>query len=221
MTPDQFVSTYHDLKASAILRTSISEAAKPAMEAAVAGGFRIVEFTLTTPGALDLISEFSARDGLIVGAGTVLSVDDVKRAADAGARFLVSPVMDVEVIIAATNRGLAMMPGTHTATEMLQAHRAGAPLCKLFPAPGTGPSYVKSILGPMPFLRIVPTNGVHLNNAASYLKAGAHAVGFTTALFDTNDLVQGAFERTEEKARKLLEAVGVGTANTAVHSQGV
>ena len=157
MTPDDFVGFLKNHMASAILRTSCAEAARPAMEAAVRGGFRIVEFTLTTPGALELIEEFAGRDGLVVGAGTVLSVEQAKAAVDRGASFLVSPVVDEKVIETAGALGVAVMPGTHTPTEMLRAHRAGAPLQKLFPAPGIGAAYVKACLGPMPFLRIVPT----------------------------------------------------------------
>jgi len=211
MKPDEFITRYREARASAILRTSVVEAAAPAMEAAIRAGFTIVEFTLTTPGALDLITAFARREGIVVGAGTVLSPDEALNAVEAGAEFLVAPVVDEAVIEEARRLGVAVMPGAFTATEMLAAHRAGAPLVKLFPAPGTGPTYVKSILASMPFLRIVPTNGVHENNAAAYLKAGALAVGFTTALFDANDLAAGAFDRTEEKARKLLQATGAPT----------
>ena len=148
-----------EVRATAILRTDIEEAAAPAMEAAVRAGFRAVEFTLTTPNAFSLIEDFARRDGLVVGAGTVLTPEDAKRAVEAGARFLVSPAMDEDVIRAAVSLNVAMMPGCHTPTEMLAAHRAGAPLQKLFPAPGIGPAYVKACLDPMPFLRIVPTHG--------------------------------------------------------------
>ncbi len=178
MTPEAFLDILGSVRATAILRTPLTEAATPAMEAAIRGGFRVVEFTLTTPDALELIGAFSKRDELVVGAGTVLTVEEARAAVDAGARFLVSPVVDEAVIEEAARLGVAAMPGTHTPTEMLRAHRAGAPLQKLFPAPDTGPNSVKSILGPMPFLRIVPTSGVHLNNAASFLRAGAFAVGF-------------------------------------------
>ena len=194
-------------RASAILRTESAAAAARAMEAAVRGGFRVIEFTLTTPGALERIAEFSKREGLLVGAGTVLSVEDARKAVEAGARFLVSPVVDEAVIEEAKKLGVAAMPGTHTPTEMLRAWRAGAPLQKLFPAPGAGPAYVRACLGPLPFLRIVPTNGVDEENAAATLEAGAYAVGFTTALFDPETLEAGRFERIEERARKLLRAV--------------
>ncbi len=207
MTPDDFVGFLKNHRASAILRTSCAEAARPAMEAAVHGGFRIVEFTLTTPGALELIEEFAGRDGLVVGAGTVLSVEQAKAAVDRGASFLVSPVVDEKVIEAAGALGVAVMPGTHTPTEMLRAHRAGAPLLKLFPAPGIGAAYVKACLGPMPFLRIVPTAGVDQSNAAAYLAAGAFAVGFVAPLFDPQEIAAGRFARIQERARSLLQAV--------------
>ncbi len=207
MTPDDFVGFLKNHRASAILRTSCAEAARPAMEAAVDGGFRIVEFTLTTPGALELIEEFAGRDGLVVGAGTVLSVEQAKAAVDRGASFLVSPVVDEKVIETAGALGVAVMPGTHTPTEMLRAHRAGAPLQKLFPAPGIGAAYVKACLGPMPFLRIVPTAGVDQSNAAAYLAAGAFAVGFVAPLFDPQEIAAGRFAGIQERARSLLQAV--------------
>ncbi|MCZ6835852.1 MAG: bifunctional 4-hydroxy-2-oxoglutarate aldolase/2-dehydro-3-deoxy-phosphogluconate aldolase [Planctomycetota bacterium] len=207
MTPDAFVQEFHDAKASAILRTDDPDVIRPAMDAAIKGGFKIIEFTLTCPDAYEHIAHYAQRDDLIVGAGTVLSVEQAQRSVEAGARCLVSPVMDREIIETANRLGVACMPGCHTATEMFEAHRAGAQLCKLFPAPGTGPTYVKSILAPMPFLKIVPTNGVHQNNAQSYLKAGAYAVGFTTALFDPNDLKAYKFDSIEARARNLLDAV--------------
>jgi Entner-Doudoroff aldolase len=207
MTVDEVVQFIGTQRASAILRTNLADAARQAMEAAIAGGFRIVEFTLTTPGAMELISEFSQRDELLVGAGTVLTVEQARQSVHAGARYLVSPVTDEAVIDEARSLGVAMMPGTYTPTEMLRAHRAGAPLQKLFPAPDAGPNFVKSVLGPMPFLRIVPTNGVHENNAAAYLKAGAFAVGFVNTLFDPNDLAAGRFDRIEQRAAKLLASL--------------
>lgn len=207
MTPDDFVQHYRDARASAILRTDDESTAAPAMDAVIAAGFRIVEFTLTIPGVLDRLREYGGREDVIVGAGTVMNEQDAHAAVEAGAQFLVSPVVDERVIATASQLGAAMMPGAHTPTEMMRAHDAGAQLVKLFPAPGTGPTYVKSILGPLPFLKIVPTNGVHLNNAASFLKAGAWAVGFTTALFDANDLNQGNYNAIEERGRKLLHAI--------------
>lgn len=207
MKPTEFVDFFKQQRASAILRTPIEEAAAPAMQAAIAGGFKIVEFTMTVPGVLDRIAEFSSREGVVVGAGTVLTPEDAQAAVDAGARFLVSPVTDEAVIEKAGSVGVAMMPGTHTPTEMLRAHRAGAQLIKLFPAPGIGPAFVKNCLGPLPFLKIVPTSGVDGDNAADYLAAGAHAVGFVSPLFDPADIEAGRFDAITERAKRFLGAI--------------
>ncbi len=207
MTPGEFVAHLGNLRASAILRTDVTSAVAPAMEAAVRGGFRIVEFTMTTPGALEHIQDFSRRVGLVVGAGTVLTVEDARAAVKHGARFLVSPVMDRVIIEEARELGVAMIPGCHTPTEMLEAQRTGAPLQKLFPAPGNGPAYVRATLGPLPFLRIVPTSGVDATNAAAFLEAGAHAVGFVNPLFDPEELAAGQFDRVEARAKLLLKSL--------------
>ena len=176
------------------------------MSAAVAGGFRVIEFTLSIPGAVELIAEFSRQPGLVVGAGTVLTLDEARATVAAGASFLVSPVVDETIIAEAQRLGVAAMPGCSTPTEMLRAHRAGAQLQKLFPAPGTGPAWVTQTLGPLPFLRIVPTSGVTLENAAAYLKAGAFAIGFVNSLFDPADIAAGQFDKIRERAAKMLAA---------------
>ena len=207
MQPMEFVDHFRKQGASAILRTQFEDAVAPAMEAAVRGGFRIVEFTLNTPNALAHIERFSRQEDLVVGAGTVLTVDEARSAIRAGAKFLVSPVVDEQVIDEAGAAGVAVMPGTHTPTEMLRAHRAGAPLQKLFPAPGSGPDYVRACLGPLPFLRIVPTSGVDGSNVGQFLAAGSWAVGFVASLFVAADLEAGRFDRIERRAVELLATV--------------
>lgn len=207
MNPEAFVKLFGELKASAILRTDVEENAGPAMDAAVRGGIRICEFTMTIPGVLDRIAEFARKDGLVVGAGTVLTVEDARAAVAHGATFLVSPVVDEAVIEEARRLGVAAMPGTHTPTEMMRAWQAGAPLQKLFPAPGLGPSYVTACRGPMPFLNIVPTNGVTEQNAKAWLEAGAHALGFVAPLFNGQEVAEGRFDLVEARARRLLEAI--------------
>src|SRR5437867_8782322 len=150
MMPERFVDLLGEARASAILRCSTREGAASAMEAAVRGGFRIVEFTLTIPGALDLVEDFSHRPELVVGAGTVLTAQEARSAVGRGAQFLVSPVVDTEVIAAGLALGVAFIPGCPPPTEMLAAHRAGAPLQKLFPAPGSGPAVVRACPRPLP-----------------------------------------------------------------------
>ena len=140
MQPQDFLDKLWTARATAIMRSDNQGKAAAAMEAAVRGGFSVVEFTLTTPGALELIGDFAKRDGLAVGAGSVMTVDQANQAVDAGATFLVSPVVDEAVIAAANERGVAMMPGTNTPSEMWRAHQAGAQLMKLFPVTASGPS---------------------------------------------------------------------------------
>lgn len=206
MTADSFVSFFGQQRVSAILRTDNQEKAALAMEAAIRGGFRIVEFTLTIPGAFDLVQDFSRREGLVVGTGTVMDESEAQKSVEAGARFLVSPVVDETVISAATQLGVASMPGTHTPTEMLRAHRAGAQLCKLFPAPAGGPAWVKAVLGPMPYLKIVPTNGVDGSNIAEWKAAGVFAMGFVAPLFVPQDIADGRWDLIEERARHIVKA---------------
>jgi len=206
LTPETFVERLGREKATAILRTDDQRKAAEAMEAAIRGGFRIIEFTLTVPGAYELIREFSAREDLLVGAGTVLEPDEAVKAVDAGACYLVSPVVDLQVLRKATDLGVAAMPGTHTPSEMLRAHRGGAQLCKLFPAPAGGPAWVKAVLGPMPFLKIVPTNGVDHHNAGEWMAAGSYGVGFVATLFEPAMLAAGDWDGVEARARDCLAA---------------
>lgn len=207
MTADEFVDHLERQRAVAILRTDDQERAALAMEAAVRGGFRVLEFTLGCPGAYELVREFSAREDLVVGVGTVLEPEQAEHAVEAGARFIVSPVVDERVIAAAAELGVAAMPGAFTATEMERARRAGAQLQKLFPAPANGPAYVHMLLGPLPGLRVVPTSGVTPDNAGDWLAAGAHAVGFVASLFDAQTLRDGRYDDVESRARECIRSV--------------
>lgn len=207
MEPEKFLQLLRKEKCSAIIRTNDQQTAADAMRAAVRGGFRILEFTLTIPGALELIRDFSRDTNLIVGAGTVLSKEDARKAVAAGARYLVCPVTEAEIIAEATALGLTIMSGGHTLAELWNAYKLGAPLQKLFPAPAGGPNYVRACLGPMPFLRIVPTNGVDLENAAAYLQAGSFAVGFVNSLFPPDVLQEQRWDQIEQLAVRLRSAV--------------
>ena len=189
---------------SAIIRTDDQQLAADAMRAAVAGGFRIVEFTLTTPGALELVAEFAgAPDELLVGAGTVMTPQQAESAVQAGARFLVSPVFDPEIIACAKQLDVVSIPGTFTATEMITAHRAGADLLKLFPAPADVAPYIKSILGPLPQLKIFPTAGVDIDNMREVLEAGAAGIGFVRSLFTPDEMAARNFDAIQQRAQAL------------------
>ena len=202
-----FLEALAAARAVAIIRARSPEAAAEGMAAAVRGGFRVVEITLNTPGALEVIGALARREGLLVGAGTVLTATDAEAAVRAGAEFLVSPVMDEAMLAGAQALGTAFVPGCATPTEMLRAHRAGAAAVKLFPAPAGGPEWVRAVLGPLPELRIVPTQGVDATNAAAWLAAGAVAVGAGPALFPPEELTARRWDAIEERARALLAAV--------------
>ena len=213
--PRSFIDALWTHRTSAIVRDTDEQRAARAMDAAIGGGIRIVEFTLTTPNAYALIETYAKRrdldavDGierLLVGAGTVLTTEQARRAVEAGASFLVSPVCDPEVIAEASRLGVAMMPGVDTPTEMVQGHRAGAPLLKLFPAPAGGPTWLRSVLAPLPFLRVVPTNGVDEGNIAEWLHAGAWAVGLVGSLFRREDVEAGRWDEIEARARSMRAA---------------
>lgn len=192
---------------SAILRTDDARAVRPALDAAVRGGFRIVEVTMTTPDALAHVAALREQRDLVVGAGTVLTLADAEAAAAAGAQFLVSPVVDPEVIAFARDHDLVSVPGTATPTEMMTAHRAGADLVKLFPGPAIGPAFVQAVRGPMPFLRVFPTHGVDEDNCVSWLDAGSFGVGFVGSLFSPEDLAAGRFDAVEARARRMTARI--------------
>ena len=192
-------------KISAIIRTDNQKVTEQAMQAAVSGGFRVVEFTLTTPGSLNLITQFRENDDLIVGAGTVMSPTFVQEAVDAGAQFLVSPVCDVDVIQEAGKLDVVSIPGTFTATEMETAHRAGADFVKLFPAPENVAEYIRFILAPLPYLKIFPTSGVNLDNMLDVLQAGAAGIGFVRPLFDPEMIRNKNYGGIRQRAQAILQ----------------
>lgn len=196
-------------RCSAILRTQHTSAVRPALDAAIRGGFRIVEVTMNTPGCLRQIESLREQGNLTVGAGTVLTVDDAKNAMAAGAQFLVSPVTDPQVITFCRQHDLVSVPGTFTPTEMMTAHRAGADLVKLFPGPPNGPDFLRALRGPLPFLRVFPTAGVTEDNCEQWLDAGAFGLGFVGTLFDPSDMAQGRFDVIEARARRMVDRVAL------------
>jgi 2-dehydro-3-deoxyphosphogluconate aldolase/(4S)-4-hydroxy-2-oxoglutarate aldolase len=191
-------------RVSAIIRTSDQRIAAEAIEAAVDGGFRVVEFTLTPPGAIELIAEFSRRDELVVGAGTVLTIAQARESVEAGACFVVSPICDPVILAEAARLDVAAIPGAFTPTEMETAHRCGADFVKVFPAPPGGVTFIEAIRAPLPHLRLFPTAGFTTENFLDYLKAGCAGVGFVRPLFDPSDLAAGNFAAIRERAAGII-----------------
>lgn len=176
-----------------------------ACRAAVRGGVRILEITLTTPGWAGLIEEFSRDEDLLVGGGTVLSAEEVRAVAGAGGRFALSPVFDPAVTDEALRLGLLPMPGAATPGEILAAHRHGAPLVKVFPAGALGgPEYLRAVRGPLPGISLVPTSGPSSETIADYVTAGAVAVGVGREIFPPGfDL--GGVERAAHRVRAAMD----------------
>jgi 2-dehydro-3-deoxyphosphogluconate aldolase/(4S)-4-hydroxy-2-oxoglutarate aldolase len=165
-------------------------------------GVQALEFPLTSPGALEAISEAAgALDGhAMVGAGTVRNVDEARRAIDAGARFLVTPSLSVPVIEHALAHDTAALPGSFTPTEMTVATDAGAELVKLFPAASHRPEFVRQLRVPLPHIGVVPTGGIALETASEWLAAGAVALGVGTPLTGES-LETGDFAGLRTRAR--------------------
>ena len=189
-----------DRRLSAIIRTSDTDLARRAIQASVEGGFRIVEFTLTIPRALVLVAEFRGQSDLLVGAGTVLTVQQVRDSVSAGAQFVVSPVCDPEVIAEAARLDVACIPAGFTPTELQKAHTLGADFVKLFPAPAGGVEFVRAVRAPLPHLRLFPTAGITVDNFIDYLDAGCAGVGFVRALFDPAELAAAQFQVIRNRA---------------------
>ncbi|PYP36424.1 MAG: 2-dehydro-3-deoxyphosphogluconate aldolase [Gemmatimonadetes bacterium] len=149
------------------------------------GGVGAVEVTLTTPGAIDAIGDLAEDEslaGCVIGAGTVLDPSAARYVIDAGARFVVSPVLHRAVLDTCRERDVPCIPGAFSPTEIFNACRAGAPLVKVFPAGALAPGFVRDLLAPLPFLRLVPSGGVSLENAGDWIRGGAAAVSVGGAL---------------------------------------
>jgi 2-dehydro-3-deoxyphosphogluconate aldolase/(4S)-4-hydroxy-2-oxoglutarate aldolase len=184
MTPELLLDGIRDTRLVAIVRGTEGAAAAKAALAAMEEGFRFVEIALTTPGALEAIRDVraAAPAGCFVGAGTVLTVQDVERVADAGGQFMVTPAL-AESIDESARRGIPVLAGALTPTEAYEAMNRGATAVKLFPASIGGPRYLKALRDPFPDIPFIAVGGVGLDEAAGYWEAGAIAVGLGGPLF--------------------------------------
>lgn len=173
------------------------------------GGVRHVEITMTTPSALEVIAEASVEVGsdAYVGAGTVLDAETARRAIAAGARFIVGPVLDLDVIATAKEQRVAVIPGCLTPTEIVTAWSHGADIVKVFPGRVATPGYFADLRGPFPQMRLMPTGNVDLSTAPEYIRAGAVAIGVGKALVDMAALNMGDWETITNRAREFVRVV--------------
>lgn len=171
-------------KPIAIIRLDNLDDAMHISRALLAGGVTELEFTLTNTKALAAITEVRGEfaSNLVVGAGTVLDAEHASSAIDAGAQFLVTPALLPDVMKVAHTRHIPIVCGAYTPTEILTAWQLGADLVKVFPAGQLGPGYIKDVLAPLPYVRLVPTGGVNLDTCAAFLAAGAYSVAVGSQL---------------------------------------
>ena len=193
-----------------VVRASSPREARMAADAVCEGGIPIVEITMTVPGAVDVIRELtkSGSSDVLVGAGTVLNVDTARRCLDAGAQFLVSPGLNLEVVKLVSGEGKLMMAGALTPTEVITAWESGSDFVKVFPCGQVGGAkYIKALKGPLPQVPLVPTGGVNLHTAAEFIEAGAAALGVGGELVQAEALKADKPEMIVENARKFLAVV--------------
>ena len=186
-----------------VIRAQSADEAASAIAAIQQGGISVLEITMTVPGAIELIREVTRRaTDALVGAGTVLDPENALACIDAGARFVVSPALDVPTIEACRGLGIPVFPGALTPTEIVTAWKAGADAVKVFPAGAVGgAAYLKSVKAPLPQIELIPTGGVSLKTAADFIAAGAMALGVGA------DLVSGDAASITEKARQYVAIV--------------
>ncbi len=195
-------------KIVAILRGDFAGREEEIVAAMIEGGLTAVEVTLNSRDVMAAINRLAKRFGqtIAVGAGTVLTPNEVLRAADAGAQFIVSPNRDVTVIEATKKAGLVSLPGCFTPSEIVEAVNAGADAAKLFPANALGPAFVKALRGPLPQIRTVPTGGVTAELAREYFAAGAWAIGAGSELIGKDWFAAGGLERLRERTAAFVAA---------------
>lgn len=210
MNRAEVVQRIKDSGVIAVVRASSAQEAVEIADAVVAGGLPILEITMTVPGATQVIERLARAAGhhALVGTGSVLDADTARACIAAGARFIVSPVLDLDTIACCRKHDIAVLPGALTPTEVLRAWNAGADLVKVFPAGAMGgASYIRSLKAPMPQLELVPTGGVTLATVADFIQAGAAAVGAGTDLVNLEALRRGQPEVITEAARAYVRAV--------------
>jgi 2-dehydro-3-deoxyphosphogluconate aldolase/(4S)-4-hydroxy-2-oxoglutarate aldolase len=206
---DQILSQLLDTGVVAVIRAPSGDSLTAIAQALLDGGVPAIEVTMSTPKAIAGIEMLADKlgDKAIIGVGTVLDASTCRDAIAAGAQFVVSPVMDDEVIATTRRYGKISIPGALTPTEILRAWTAGADVVKVFPSTSVGPSYFKDLLAPLPQLRLTPTGGVDLKNAGEWIKAGAACLGVGSALVTKEAMSKGDWATISANARAFVAAV--------------
>ncbi|MCJ7701290.1 MAG: bifunctional 4-hydroxy-2-oxoglutarate aldolase/2-dehydro-3-deoxy-phosphogluconate aldolase [Anaerolineales bacterium] len=198
----------------AIMRAQSADQLIAAADAIKEGGVRVIEVTMTTPGALGVIAAAKARYGeeVLFGAGSVLDAETARAAILAGADFVVAPTLKLDMVALCNRYSIPVIPGCYTPTEALTAWEAGADMIKLFPASFGGASLIKAILAPLPQLEIVPVGGVNLDTAADFIRKGAAALGVGSSLVNQKLLDGGSLDELTRRAKAFIQEVKQGRA---------
>lgn len=196
----------------AIMRAKDSDQLLEAAQAVLAGGVRVIEVTMTTPGALDVVRQATKKlgDDVLFGVGSVIDPETARAAILAGAQFVVCPTLNKEIITICRRYSIPVMPGAYTPTEILTAWESGADVVKVFPASIGGPAYIKAIKAPLPQIRLAAVGGVDLKNTADFFRAGVDVVGVGGELVSQKLLDTRTFTEITERARGFRQAADEG-----------
>lgn len=203
------LSRFKEASILGIIRGASPGSVQGILDACISGGLKFVELTLNSERALPSIElaskEFSG--GLCIGAGTVLSLSDTIQAVNAGAQFIVSPTLNVDVASYCGEKGLAYFPGALTPTEIEKSWNAGATMVKVFPASQMGPDYFKTVRGPFDKLLLMAVGGIKVSDATKYLQAGASAVAIGGSVFTPSRIKNKEFESIKSEISKFVSAI--------------
>jgi 2-dehydro-3-deoxyphosphogluconate aldolase / (4S)-4-hydroxy-2-oxoglutarate aldolase len=209
MSKSEVIEKIKEIGVLPVIRADSAAEAEQVIKAIRKGGISTIEITMTVPNAIDLIADLSRSESdILIGAGTVLDAETARQCVEAGAKFIISPALNIETIKFCNAREIVVMPGALTPTEVVTAWQAGADFVKVFPASAVGgASYLKSLKAPLPHIKLIPTGGVSLKTAADFIKAGAEAVGVGADLVDLQAVRENRARAITETARRYLEIV--------------
>jgi len=196
-----------------VVRVKSPDEALKVADAIKEGGINTIEITMSVPGAIDVIEKLNKRlkEDILLGAGTVLDAETARLCILSGAKFIVGPCLNLEMLRVCKRYSVIAIPGAMTPTEILTAWEAGADIVKVFPAMSLGgPDYIKAIRAPLPQILLDPTGGVNLNNAREFIEAGAAVISVGSFLVDKKAILQGKYEIITENARRFIEKVKEG-----------
>lgn len=194
-------------KVIAILRGLEPEKTVKAIEVYHKVGIKFIEVTYNSSKALEIVKRFSQKEGLYIGIGTITNLDELEKALDAGAQYIITPTYSKQVVTECNRQDILVICGALSPTEIYSAWRAGADIIKVFPASTMGPNYIRSILGPLSQIKIIPVGGINIENAISYLETGVIALGIGKGLLYKDVNKKNDWEKQAKKIKKFLVTI--------------